>query len=213
MRLRPSGRQGPLATKLSAFADYQRREAATWEHMALTRARVLAGDLAFSTRVRREINAVLRRAPAVALRGDVVAMRALVSREKPATGDWDLKMLPGGLLDIEFVAQYLVLAHAAEVPQIIDPSTQVILTRAVASNLIDGTAGTRLIAAHRLYTNTLQIMRLALGADGSLERAGQGVRHRLAASAGLPSFSGLAGEIAASRQAVREIFRAVLSGG
>ena len=96
MRLRPSGRQGPLATQLSAFGPYQRHEAATWEHMALTRARVVAGDDAFGVRVMSQIKAVLGASSLERLREDVRDMRALIEREKPPQGSWDLKRQTGG---------------------------------------------------------------------------------------------------------------------
>ena len=116
MRLRPSGRAGPLATRLSAFERYQADEAETWEHLALTRARAVAGDepaLEAFTQVRRSLLAKLRdrQDPRAAVR----SMRRLLDREKPPSGPFDLKMRPGGLVDLEFLAQYAVLSGRAPV--------------------------------------------------------------------------------------------------
>src|SRR5262249_54787304 len=104
MRLRPSGRQGPLATQFSRFADYQRGQAEIWVHMALTRARPVAGDLRLQDEVAAVIRSVLLRPPEAALREDVYAMRRLIAKSKGEDSPWDLKLASGGLLDIEFLA-------------------------------------------------------------------------------------------------------------
>ena len=211
MRLRPSGNQGPLATKLSAFVRYQRAEAETWEHMALSRARVIAGDSRLTARVNAEIRTILRRRRPPGLMNDVIVMRALIEKEKPAAGAWDFKLMRGGLIDIEFIAQYVVLAHAAASPTIIAGPTQAILAEAGRIECLTADDSESLIAAHQLYTNLLQIMRLALAEGQSPEHAGEGVKQRLAAVVGVPDFTRLADEIERARQAVREIFEAVLS--
>ena len=110
MRLRPSGRQGPVATSLHSFTTYQETEAWTWEHLALTRARVLAGDGSLGAEVeefRRSLLAVKGQGPAV--RGDVAAMRARVQGAKPAQGVLDAKNGAGRIMDIELAAQTLAL--------------------------------------------------------------------------------------------------------
>ena len=213
MRLRPSGRQGPLATKLSAFVPYQREDAATWEHMALTRARVVAGDDAFGRQVGLQVREILETSTTARLREDIAAMRALVEREKPARDVWDLKQVPGGLMDVEFIAQYVVLRHVGETPSIADPSTTAILSQAGRLGLLGKDHADRLIEAHRLFTNTTQIMRLALEEGQTPDQAGEAVKHRIAVAAGAPDFFRLVEEISTSRQAVRETFLAVLSDG
>src|SRR5215831_2328499 len=113
MRLRPSGRAGPVATQLHGFAGYHETEAWTWEHMALTRARVISASPAFRQRVEHVIQDVLRRPrDAGLIAGDVVEMRGAIAKEKGDKERWDLKYVAGGLIDIEFIAQYLQLIHA-----------------------------------------------------------------------------------------------------
>ena len=110
MRLRPSGRQGPVATALDAFRAYQRDEAWTWEHLALTRARVLVGpgDLGAEVEAfRREILA--EKGQGARVRADVAEMRARLAEAKPAQGPWEAKNGPGRLMDIELCAQMLAL--------------------------------------------------------------------------------------------------------
>lgn len=110
MRLRPSGRAGPVATSLSSFTTYQETEAWTWEHLALTRARVLAGEPALAGEVetfRRTLLAAKGRGAKV--RSDVAGMRARLQAAKPAQGLWDAKNGAGRIMDIELAAQTAAL--------------------------------------------------------------------------------------------------------
>jgi glutamate-ammonia-ligase adenylyltransferase len=114
MRLRPSGRQGPVATALDAFRTYQRTEAWTWEHLALTRARPIAGDPALAEEVegfRRDLLAEKGRGEGVL--PDTAAMRARLFAAKPGAGRWEAKLGPGRLQDIELMAQAAALIAAS----------------------------------------------------------------------------------------------------
>jgi glutamate-ammonia-ligase adenylyltransferase len=124
MRLRPSGASGPIATSLSGFAHYQREEAWTWEHMALTRARPVAGDPGLCTRAAVAIEAALRqpRDPR-RLVVDVADMRRRIAESRPRPLSWDLRNRRGGLIDLEFVAQYLMLREAARAPEVLHRET------------------------------------------------------------------------------------------
>ena len=123
MRLRPSGNSGLLVTSLSAYADYQRREAWTWEHQALVRARVVAGHPRLAqgfADVRREI--LGRERDVEALREEVVKMRQKMRDHlagKSGEGEFDLKHDPGGMVDLEFLCQYAVLAMGHETPELL----------------------------------------------------------------------------------------------
>jgi glutamate-ammonia-ligase adenylyltransferase len=109
-RLRPSGAQGPLAVSFDSFARYQREEAWTWEHMALTRARTIFGPAAGQAELGRMVRAVLESPrDAEKLRADVLAMRAEMARHKPAKGPLDAKLARGGLVDVEFLTHFLQL--------------------------------------------------------------------------------------------------------
>ncbi|MFW6346604.1 MAG: bifunctional [glutamate--ammonia ligase]-adenylyl-L-tyrosine phosphorylase/[glutamate--ammonia-ligase] adenylyltransferase, partial [Halomonas sp.] len=124
MRLRPSGNSGLLVTSLSAFAEYQRREAWTWEHQALVRARVVAGHPRLAegfAAVRREI--LGRERDSEALREEVVKMRHKMRDHlggKGGEGEFDLKHDPGGMVDLEFLCQYAVLAMGHETPALLE---------------------------------------------------------------------------------------------
>jgi glutamate-ammonia-ligase adenylyltransferase len=120
MRLRPSGASGPIATSLARFARYQRESAWTWEHLALTRARVVAGDAALGRRVEAAVATILRleRDPG-ALVVDVAEMRRRIAHEHPHPPPLDLRNRRGGLVDLEFITQYLMLREAARLPQVL----------------------------------------------------------------------------------------------
>ncbi|MBV8848117.1 MAG: bifunctional [glutamine synthetase] adenylyltransferase/[glutamine synthetase]-adenylyl-L-tyrosine phosphorylase, partial [Methylobacteriaceae bacterium] len=104
LRLRPSGRSGPVATQLRSFVEYQAKEAETWEHMALARARPIGGDASLREEARAAIEVTLsivrdRRRTA----REAADMRALIEKEKGTGSAFDLKLMPGGIIDIEFI--------------------------------------------------------------------------------------------------------------
>ena len=125
MRLRPSGESGPIASSLAAFALYQRESAWTWEHLALTRGRPVAGDPGLCERIAAAIVAALT-APRDRRRlvADVADMRRRIAAANHRPAAWDLRNRRGGLVDLEFVAQYLMLREAARTPAVLrhDPA-------------------------------------------------------------------------------------------
>ncbi len=163
LRLRPSGRAGPLATQIDGFQHYQRSEAWTWEHMALTRARVISASAQFTARIERIIRDVLcrERDPAT-VAADVIEMRGAIAEEKGDTDCWDLKYAAGGLVDIEFIAQYLQLVHAAATPGILDTSTGRALDNAARLRILSAQDAAVLRPALRLFHDLTQILRLCL---------------------------------------------------
>jgi glutamate-ammonia-ligase adenylyltransferase len=120
MRLRPSGASGPIATSLAHFALYQRESAWTWEHMALTRARPVAGDSRLCRRIEMAVAAALGKPrDPDRLVADVADMRQRIADEHPRPAPMDLRYRPGGLVDLEFIAQYLMLREAAHTPGVL----------------------------------------------------------------------------------------------
>ena len=191
MRLRPSGKQGPLATQLRSFVDYQNNAAETWEHMALTRARCIAGDAGLAGETEAAIRAVLTREPPKALAREVAAMRKLIASVKGDRDHWDLKLAAGGLIDIEFLAQYLLLRHAHDHPSLVDVSTSAVIEAAAKLGLIEAGDAQTLFAAHRLMTDVTQMLRLTLDPGADPRQAGEAVKRRLANAAELPSMGAL----------------------
>ena len=153
MRLRPSGDSGPIASSLAAFAQYQRESAWSWEHMALTRARPIAGEEKLQERVREAIAAALRqpRDPR-RLVADVADMRRRIAETVPRPSSWDLRNRRGGLIDLEFTVQYLILREAAWAPEVLRRETGAALAAL-------GTAGILPPQAVRELSEALALLR------------------------------------------------------
>ena len=213
MRLRPSGRQGPLATQLSSFRLYQQEEAETWEHMALTRARVVAGDASLGAEVAEVVRETLtRKREAGKIARDAGAMRKLIASEKGDKDVWDLKLVKGGLIDIEFIAQYLQLAFAHERPGVLDVSTRKALEKAGAAGLISVEEAEGLIDGHKLYTDAIQFMRLSTSGAFDPAKVAAGVKRRIAAASGFPEFEAFTAALEEARKRVRAAFAAIVGG-
>ena len=210
-RLRPSGKSGPLATHIDAFAAYQAKDAWTWERMALTRARIVAGDRKLARRAGADVHAVLtQRRDARKIIADIREMRGMVEEAKGGKGAWDLKQAPGGLVDIEFIAQSLLLVNAHRAPQLISTETGAVLTAAAAAGLLSPADADVLLPALRLYQALIQITRLCLDRAFDPETAPRALLERLAKAGELPDFATLDAHVRATEAAVREIFERLI---
>jgi glutamate-ammonia-ligase adenylyltransferase len=210
MRLRPSGRKGPMATQLDSFIEYQGKEAETWEHMALCRARVIAGDASLGADVEGAIRTVLTRERGKSLAREVADMRRLIAKAKGDDDPWDLKLVAGGLIDIEFLAQYLVLGHARSAPDLLCTSTYGVLAAARDHGLLADADAEILLSTHRFYTSVTQILRLTLDEGADPRQASEAVKRRLAKVADLPGMTALEHDLAERRERVREVFERLL---
>ena len=211
MRLRPSGRSGPVATQIDGFKSYQKREAWTWEHMALTRARVVSGPPDFAAKIKDTIRAVLcRKRNPRAIADDVVEMRAAIAKEKGDADPWDFKYAAGGLVDIEFIAQYLQLIHAAAMPDILDTSTARTLEKAARLGVLEPEDAEVLRPAVRLFHDLTQILRLCLPTAFDPKTASSGVLSLLTRAADLPDFSALQAYVEETQRQVRASFVRIL---
>ena len=128
MRLRPSGSAGVLVSQFEAFAAYQFQDAWTWEHQALLRARAITGDaglVKWFENTRKKI--LTRKRDPLKLKQEVVEMRTRMRREllKQDPDTFDLKQGRGGIVDIEFLIQYLILLHAHRFPELVTYSDNV----------------------------------------------------------------------------------------
>jgi glutamate-ammonia-ligase adenylyltransferase len=211
MRLRPSGRSGPVATKLDSFREYQTTEAWTWEHMALTRARVVSASPGFGEQVEALIRSVIgRERDARAIAGDAYEMRMAIATEKGEADRWDLKYAAGGLTDIEFIAQYLQLVHAAAHPEVLDPSTARVLERAARLGLLSPEDSEVLRPAVQLYQNLSQILRLCLSGPFDPKKTDPGLMRLLARAADVPDFATLDAYVIETQARVRKRFELLL---
>jgi [glutamine synthetase] adenylyltransferase / [glutamine synthetase]-adenylyl-L-tyrosine phosphorylase len=214
MRLRPSGRAGPVASHVSSFAEYQDREAWTWEHMALTRARVISSSPDFRVKIERIIRDVLTRPrDAASVAVDVADMRRAVGLEKGEGDIWDLKYAAGGIVDIDFIAQYLQLAHAAATPDILDVNTLHVLDNAARLGVLPQSSAEILRAAARLYHDLTQILRLCVSKKFNPETSGEDLLRILARAGDAPDFSALEARVKETQTEVRRVFRTVVGAG
>src|SRR3954447_1652302 len=213
MRLRPSGRAGPVASHITSFAQYQDQEAWTWEHMALTRARVISATPEFRARIERIIRDVLvRPRDPVIIANDVAEMRRAIALEKGEGDVWDLKYAAGGLVDIDFVAQYLQLVHAAEKPNILDVSTLRVLDNAARLGLLPHSAAEVLRSAADLYHDLTQILRLCVSEKFKPESSGEDLLRVMARAGDAPDFSSLEARVKETQAEVCQVFLQVVGG-
>lgn len=210
-RLRPSGHSGPLASSLASFAHYQEREAWTWEHMAMTRARVVAGDAALADRVRRVLAAVVARPrDRRRLADEVRAMRHRIEQEKRTLDPFEIKQVAGGLVDVEFVAQFMLLAHGRHEPALIAQSTDAILSRLAARGFLGPEHAEILLPAIRLYQALTQVMRLAVDGRFKPEEAPREVLGLLTRAGEAEDFAALTAKLVATEAAVRAVFTEIV---
>jgi glutamate-ammonia-ligase adenylyltransferase len=214
MRLRPSGTSGPIASHISAFVSYHEDQAWTWEHMALTRARVIGGDTALAERVEAVIAKTLTspRDPET-LRRDVADMRQRIEREHHAGSPWDVKYVAGGLVDIEFVAQYLQLRHAHESPDVLRTNTREAVAQACATGTLASVDADALIGALRLWQAVQSMLRLSLDGDANLADGGalpEALKQALARAASEPDFVRLTLRMDETARAAHAIFQRIV---
>jgi glutamate-ammonia-ligase adenylyltransferase len=213
MRLRPSGRAGPVASHLKSFAEYQDREAWTWEHMALTRARVISSSPDFRAAIEKIIRNVLTRPRDVTgVANDVADMRRAIAQEKGEDDIWDLKYAAGGMVDIDFIAQYLQLVHAANKPDILDVNTLHVLDNAARLGVLPQSSAEVLRSAARLYHDLTQILRLCVNERFNPETSGEDLLRVLARAGDAPDFSSLEARVKETQAEVRRVFRTLVEG-
>ena len=211
MRLRPSGNAGALATSFEAFVKYYQKSAWTWEKMALTRARIVVAGDTLKTHLEEAIGTALNaNHGADALLRDVAHMRARLERERPAAGPWDMKNLRGGLIDIEFIAQYLQLRYARDQPAILSVNTTEALRRLRAATILDEETADILIAAMRLWRNVQGVVRLSVGESFHQPILPEGCQIFMAEVCGGDSFDDLRTQITHSAAICHDIFRRLI---
>ncbi|MEX6505600.1 bifunctional [glutamine synthetase] adenylyltransferase/[glutamine synthetase]-adenylyl-L-tyrosine phosphorylase [Jiella sp. M17.18] len=209
-RLRPSGNKGPLATHFEAFARYQKTEAWTWERMALTRSRPIAGDPGLCGEVVETIHAAIAEPrPADAVAGDVAEMRRRIEGAKPARGPLDMKLLPGGLIDLEFIAQWALLTERAD-RRLIGAPTEDVLAETDFGDRLPAEEAERLPRAMRDFTRVIQILRLGPPDVFRRDDLPAGLADRIAAALGLEAAETIEPTLAETAASVRRAFDMLL---
>lgn len=213
MQLRPSGTKGPVAVSFRAFENYyQGGGADTWELLALTRGRVVwASSEAFAADAAGAISQALRRPRAAKdIARDVREMRELLEQERPPRHDWDLKLAPGGLVDVEFAAQHLQLVHAASGGPLRQNTAHALAAFREAGLGPDG-ALAALEEAWRLQQNLTQLLKVALDDDADPETEPKAFKALLARAGGARDFRQLRSRLSAAQTEARKAYAAVVS--
>ncbi|HEY2070227.1 MAG TPA: bifunctional [glutamine synthetase] adenylyltransferase/[glutamine synthetase]-adenylyl-L-tyrosine phosphorylase [Rhizomicrobium sp.] len=209
MRLRPTGNKGPVAVSLETFARYHASESWTWERMALTRARVIAAPDALRARIEAVVHATLTtQADPAKLAADARDMREKMAAQFPGKSNWDLKYTPGGLVDIEFIAQTLQLIAARA--EALDTGTIGALEKLAAMGALPTADTQTLISTARIENALTQILRIAVEGTLAPEDASPGLKSLLVQAAGARDFASLETLLADAQARVRKIFEVLL---
>jgi glutamate-ammonia-ligase adenylyltransferase len=212
MRLRPSGNQGPVATKLSSFISYQLGSAWTWEHLALTRARLVTGPASLRREIGNTIREVLSRPRDRArVAEDVRTMRTKIANDKGGSDVWDLKHVRGGLIDLEFITQFLQIVSAAEHSDVLDQNTELALTKLSAAGVVSPGDAEILVPAARLYHTLTQLLRLCLDRPFVADEAPRALKDLLARASDMPDFATLEATLKDTVIAVHEAFERIVA--
>jgi [glutamine synthetase] adenylyltransferase / [glutamine synthetase]-adenylyl-L-tyrosine phosphorylase len=211
LRLRPSGSKGPVATSLASFKAYQADSAWTWEKLALTRARPIAGDASLCRELLSIMQTVLASARDEAVtRHDVVSMRGLMLREHKPASSWDIKRVRGGLVELEFIAQFLQLIHGHQHPAILDTNTVEVFGKLQQAGLLGAQQATELIDATQLYHRLTQILRLCLDVTFDPSTALAGLNRVVAQAAQTPDVRGAEDLLRHTQFRVAQLFDALV---
>ncbi len=212
MRLRPSGNAGPTASRLDGFEQYYRDSAWTWEFMALTRARVVAATSPeLATRIGTAITEILttpRDADRLVI--DAADMRARIDKEHGTDARWNVKHRRGGLVDIEFIAQYLQLRHAPVDPGLLAVNTAEALRKLADGGVIDVAVANELISALELCWRLQDALRLMVSGTLDEATAPASMKAALARAAGLESFDDLVGAVDRAADRAYSLFREII---
>jgi glutamate-ammonia-ligase adenylyltransferase len=211
-RLRPSGHDGALAVSIGAFDKYLNESAWTFELMALTRARVITGNPALQDRLEKVITRnLVRPRHADKLAKDIMDLRVKITREFGSDNPWNLKYAHGGLMDMDFIAQYFVLLNASKHPELVGHSTAKIFTLLMELALIEPSEGQALMEAHRFLTGLFVLLRLC--AVGILDetQAPQGLKTLIARGLNCPDFAAVKATLTRMLALVCSRFTALLA--
>ncbi len=190
MQLRPSGKKGPVAVRFSSFENYYQSEAWTWEFQALTRLMPVAGDAGLCDKIiATKIKHLQSLSDREKIAHDIIDMRQKIRDNHRPRGDWDLKRLMGGIVDLEFIAQYYQLMHGIEHCEIYDANTLAAIQKFANAGIIDNELAQRLIHSGRALSKTRQILSIIAGPDFDAKTATEATKSTIARALTEPDFS------------------------
>ncbi|MCJ8308656.1 MAG: bifunctional [glutamine synthetase] adenylyltransferase/[glutamine synthetase]-adenylyl-L-tyrosine phosphorylase [Hyphomicrobiales bacterium] len=200
-RLRPNGAAGPLATSLMALQRHYREEAWTWEKLALTRARVLGEESPFADKVASVIReSITQNCDVPTMAKDILEMRALMDKERPAKSTWDVKLAKGGLIDIEFLTQAEILFSRVERGRTIAETLQELSAAELQNDNVT------LHDTHANYLGVIQVLRLCLDGETHPQEGPRAMVDLLLRQLDLPDLKSAEAFLKDSQRAVRQVF-------
>ncbi|MDP7603487.1 MAG: bifunctional [glutamine synthetase] adenylyltransferase/[glutamine synthetase]-adenylyl-L-tyrosine phosphorylase, partial [Alphaproteobacteria bacterium] len=212
MRLRPSGAKGPIAVHIEGFARYQRETAWTWEHMALIRGRVICGPPDIAAAITEIIGDTIRTPrQSATLMAEVVAMRQRIEREHGTDNPWSVKHVRGGIVDLDFICQALILEHAAARPEIVTGNTVSGFRRLANAGCLAHEKADELMAATELLHNVQSFLRLSLRQAASAEELPEGLKAALAVAVGAADFNELSRRLLSVQDDVQRHFESLVA--
>ncbi|MDF1734543.1 MAG: bifunctional [glutamine synthetase] adenylyltransferase/[glutamine synthetase]-adenylyl-L-tyrosine phosphorylase [Minwuia sp.] len=211
MRLRPSGNSGAVAVPLSAYASYMRQDAWIWELMAATRARVITGPESLTYELKHVLHEVVTREQDVEeLRNRVRDMRAKIMAHHGTADIWAVKHVRGGLVDLEFMVQYLILANAHRHPGIVSGNVATALKRLGEHDLLQGSDTAALIQAHADLQGTQSLLRLCFSGKFTEDAASPDFRTLLARLTGAGSFDGVRERLVETQRLIGDVYERIV---
>jgi glutamate-ammonia-ligase adenylyltransferase len=211
MRLRPTGNKGPVAVSLESFTRYHATESWTWERLALTRARVIAGSASLGLKVAEAITQVVTaKTDTGKILRDAADMREKLAAQFPGRKFWDLKFTRGGLVDIEFVAQALRLVEAGRVTA--NSNTIALLGALEEIGALGVEEAATLATAYRLQLALTQVLRIAVDGVLDVEATTSGLKTLLARTGGEPDFARLEAKLQDLQSRAFAIFQRRIAG-
>jgi glutamate-ammonia-ligase adenylyltransferase len=209
-RLRPGGADGPLAVSLAAFDDYFTHSAWTYEHMALTKARVIAPHpAAFGERLAGVVKKhITKPREDTVLKQDIREMRARIAKEHATRNPWHLKHCRGGLVDLEFLAQYLCLREAAAYPELWQRQAEAVFSAAFDHGILEKNMAGDLIHAKQFLADLLSYLRLCWPEGIITDDAPEGLKRLLVKVMNVQDFTALKARLLEVETRVRTAFEA-----
>lgn len=212
LRLRPSGRSGPVATQIESFIDYQMNKAWVWEHLALTRARCISGSQNLQGTINKTIKDVLsKKRDQKKLASEVLEMRDRIEAEKGTDNLWDIKLSRGGQVDLEFICQYLQLNYAHSHPEIINTNTAQSFHNIRTTDIIPAEMAEQLHEATLFYNRLIQIIRLCTKSGLEANSASEGLKNLLAKTTKTSSFDELTEKLNQTQSEIRAMQAKIIS--
>ena len=211
MRLRPSGKSGPIACMLETFESYQREKAWTWEILALTKARVIYSEGDLGQRLEAIFKQVLttKRDPAV-IKDDILDMRRRIDEEFLESKGASIKYRHGGLMDLEMIAQYLQIRHAAEQPDILRRDSISVFEKAGELGLVDEDAAGELADAAVFWRNLQGMLILTAGSNQTDDDASDQLKRSLGRNYSASMFETFADDIQRTAELVKDRYARII---